>query len=114
MAFKVAFAEPAENDFDAIFAFLVESYLGFGESPGAAIEHALQRVQSIRADAGMIGRAPYHGTLHDDIARGLRHVTIGRAIFWFKVFEELEEVRVLGVFFGGQDHQRRMLVRLLQ
>ena len=27
---------------------------------------------------------------------------------------QLREIQVLAVFFGGQDHQRHMLVRLLQ
>ena len=44
---------------------------------------------------------------------GLRHVTIERAIYWFDVPEAERTVRVLAVFFGGQDDVRHMLERLL-
>ena len=37
-----------------------------------------------------------------------------RAIYWFDVDEGRRTVRVLAVFFGGQDHIRRMLIRLLE
>jgi plasmid stabilization system protein ParE len=51
--------------------------------------------------------------MHDDILPGLRHVTLGRAVIWFDVIEDKSNVRILAVFFGGQDHIRRMLARLL-
>lgn len=56
---------------------------------------------------------PHRGERHDDILPGLRHLAIDRAIYWFDVDEGREAVRVLAVFFGGQDHVRHMLVRLL-
>lgn len=113
MAFKVSFAADAERDFELIFDFLVESYLAFGESDEAAIEHAFERVQSSRKDAMSIAKAPFRGTLHNDLLPGLRHVTLNRAVFWFDVVEAAEGVRILAVFFGGQDHHRRMIARLL-
>jgi toxin ParE1/3/4 len=36
-----------------------------------------------------------------------------RATRWYDVDDEAQAVRVLGIFFGGQDHIRRMLIRLL-
>lgn len=113
MAFRVRFAADAERDFELIFGFLVDSYLSFGEAVETAIERAEERVQSIREDAESIAESPYRGTLHDDLLPGLRHVTLGRAIIWFDIVERSEEVRILAVFFGGQDHRRRMLARLL-
>ena len=53
------------------------------------------------------------GERHDDILPGLRHLTIGRAIYWFDVDEAGRTVRVLTVFFGRQDHVRHMMTRLL-
>jgi hypothetical protein len=44
----------------------------------------------------------------------LRHLTIDQAIYWFSVDEQTLTVRILAIFFGGQDHTRRMLARLLQ
>jgi len=41
-------------------------------------------------------------------------LTLDGAIYWFITDEVALQVRVLAMFFGGQDHQRHMLVRLLQ
>ena len=38
---------------------------------------------------------------------------IDRAVSWFDVDEALGKVRILAAFFGGQDHLRHMLFRLL-
>jgi toxin ParE1/3/4 len=40
-------------------------------------------------------------------------VTKQRAVFYFDVDDDQRLVRILAVFFGGQDHQRAMLRRLL-
>ena len=113
MAYRVSFAAEAERDFELIFEFLVDSYLGFGEAIQPAIKQAERRVQSIREEIEGLAAAPHRGTLHDDLLPGLRHVTLGRAVIWFDIVEESQELRILAVFFGGQDHQRRMLARLL-
>ncbi|BCH34099.1 plasmid stabilization protein [Mesorhizobium sp. L-8-10] len=114
MAHKVTFSVDAERDFELIFDFLFESRIEFGEAAGTAVERAEERVQSIRADIEALPRAPYGGTMHDDVLPGLRDVTLGRAVVWFDIVEDKGDVRVLAIFFGGQDHMRRMLVRLLR
>lgn len=113
MAYEVVFAADARRDFTLIFEFLADSYIGFGDAPETAIMRAETRVQSIRADITQLGQLPSRGTLHDEILPGLHHLTIGQAIVWFDIDEDLKLVRVLAVFFGGQDHIRRMLTRLL-
>lgn len=113
MTWRTEFAAEAELDFELIFDHFFGTYLDFGEKPADAFEKAAQRLEGIRAAAEGIAQAPYRGTLHDDIAPGLRHVTIDRAIFWFDLDEAAETVRILAVFFGGQDHVRRILARLL-
>ena len=45
---------------------------------------------------------------------GLRHLALDRAEYWFRPPAEQPEIQLLAVFLGGQNHQRRMLVRLLQ
>ena len=112
MTFRVEFSADAERDFEIIFEFLAESYIAFGEDIATALVHAENRVQGIREDAGSLARAPHRGTLHNEILPGLRHTTIGNAVFWFDVDEASQAVRILAVFFGSQDHQRRMLIRL--
>lgn len=57
--------------------------------------------------------APHRGERHEDILPGLRHLTINRAIYWFEVNPRDETVRILAVFFGGQDHVRHMLAKLI-
>ena len=114
MAFSLEFSVEAERDFGLIFDHLLRSYIDFGESPESALDHAGARVLEIRADAKRILTAPKRGERHDDILPGLRHLAIGRAIYWFDVDEANETVRVLAVFFGGQDHVRHMIARLLE
>ena len=113
MAYEVVFAADARRDFTLIFEFLVDSYIGFGDDTETAILRAETRVQSIRADITQLGQLPYRGTLHDEMLPGLRHLKIGQAIVWFDIDQDVKLVRVLAVFFGGQDHIRRMLTRLL-
>jgi toxin ParE1/3/4 len=43
----------------------------------------------------------------------VRYLTIDRAIYGFDVDKAARKVRILAIFFGGQDHVRHMLVRLL-
>ena len=114
MAFRLEFSSEAERDFGLIFDHLHRSYLGFGESLESALDHAASRIVEIRAAADRILAAPQRGERHDDILPGVRHLAIGRAIYWFDVDEPRETVRVLAVFFGGQDHVRRMMARLLE
>ena len=114
MAFHLEFSADAERDFGLIFDHLLRSYLDFGESPASALDHAGARVLEVRAAAERILTAPLRGERHDGILPGLRHLAIGRAIYWFDVDAPHETVRVLAVFFGGQDHVRHMLARLLE
>ena len=113
MAFRLEFSAAAERDFDLIFDHLFESYVSFGERTDTAVENAAARILEIRSAADRILIAPFRGERHDDILSGVRHLSLGRAIYWFKVDEHRETVRILGVFFGRQDNIRRMLARLL-
>ncbi len=114
MAYRLEFSAEAERDFGLIFDHLLDSYLGFGESLESAFAHAEARVLEIRAAANRIPAIPHRGQGHDDLLPGLRHAAIGRAIHWFDVDDEVRTVRVLAVFFGGQDHIRQMTTRLLR
>ena len=64
--------------------------------------------------AGSLATAPLRGESRDDLLPGLRHLALDRAVYCFRSRAEQRDIHVLAVFFGGQDHQRRMLVRLLQ
>jgi plasmid stabilization system protein ParE len=109
---RIEFAEDALRDLDLIFDHLAESYRGFGEAPDEASERAAARVRGILAAADRLALAPHRGAVHDALAPGIRHLTLDRAVCCFRV--DGNRVRVLAVFFGGQDHQRRMRLRLLR
>jgi plasmid stabilization system protein ParE len=110
---SVVFADAAEDDLTLIEAHLIEAYAGFGEGPVDAVRHARDRIDAIIATAERLAAAPFRGERHDDLLPGLRHLALDGAIYWFLTDAEARQVRVLAVFFGGQDHQRHMLVRLL-
>ena len=113
MTFRLRFAVEADRDFELIFDHLLHSDLEFGESLESALNPAEARIAEIRVAAERIPTAPHRGQRHDDILPGLRPLAIGRAVYWFDVDEPRETVRVLAVFFGGQDHIRHVMARLL-
>ncbi|PHR62210.1 MAG: plasmid stabilization protein [Robiginitomaculum sp.] len=107
--FEVLFSSEAERDFE----FLFESYLVFDQDEDMALQKAEEKTQTIRLDAEKLAQFPYRGTLHESILPGLRNISFGRAILWFDILEQDQQVRVLAIFFGGQDNQNKMLLRLL-
>ena len=113
MHFAVELSPQSERDLELIFDHLFESYLGFGESFQEAFDHAQRRLFEIRKASERLSWFPIRGTPRNDIRTGVRHLTIDKAIYWFDVDEAARKVRILAVFFGGQDHVRHMLIRLL-
>ncbi len=113
MRFAIEFTADAEHDFELILDHLLESYAGFGEGAEEALDHAARRVMEIRKAVDRLAIFPLRGTARDDILPGIRFLAIARAINWFDVDHTTRKVRILAVFFGGQDHIRHMLVRLL-
>lgn len=113
MTWGIEFAEAAERDLELILDHLIQSYQDFGDDPATAFERAVGRLAAIQTDAEGISLAPFQGTLRPDVMEGLRYVRHDRAVFWFVPDEGRQVVQVLAVFFGGQDHIRHMLVRLL-
>lgn len=111
--YRVERAAAAERDLDALFDFLVASYVQFGDTVERAFERAMARALRIKEELRQLGKIPHQGTLHPQLLHDLRSVTKDRAIFYFTVDDEARIVRVLAVFFGGQDHRLAMLRRLL-
>ena len=114
MSWRIEFAAQAEQDFALILDHLVESYVAFGETRAEAETRAAQRIDAILEDTYRIATAPHRGSRHDDLLPGLRQLTLGKATFWFIADETSGLIRILAVFFGAQDQQRRMLIRLLE
>ena len=110
----VVFAADAIDDLVLITDYLTQAYCGFGEPQAEAHSHARLRIEAIITAAERLATAPFRGESHDDLLPGLRHLALDRAVYWFRPPSEQQEIQVLAMFFGGQEHQRRMLVRLLQ
>jgi plasmid stabilization system protein ParE len=110
----VVFAVEAINGLVLITEYLTQAYSGFGEALVEAQHHALERIEAIITAAERLATAPFRGESHDDLLPGLRYLALDRAVTWFRARAEQRVVQVLAVFFGGQDHQRCMMVRLLQ
>lgn len=112
MAFRVVRTTQFEHDLDLIHDHLIESYVSLGDALSDAFDRAETRIEAIESDLETLAHAPYRGTLSPEIAPGLRHVTMNRAVFYFEVDEVHEIILVFAVFFGGQDHGQHILARL--
>lgn len=113
MGWTVEITPGALRDAQQIFAYLFRTHQDrFGHSTREANRLAVRRVQQIIEDAGRMANAPHIGTAHYDWRPGLRHLTLNRAIYWFILDEDHKRVRIVGLFFGGQDHFSQMIARL--
>lgn len=110
--YRLERAEQVGRDLQLIFRFLVRSHRQFGETFGDAKARAAAKVALIEAAMERLVAKPHQGTLLPKLGSDLRSVTKDRAVFYFVTDDEAHVVRVLAVFFGGQDHQREMLKRL--
>jgi toxin ParE1/3/4 len=110
----VVFAVEAINGLVLITEYLTQACSGFGEPLVEAQYHAQKRIEAIITAAERLATAPLRGESHDDLLPGLRHLALDLALTWFRARAEQLVVQVLAVFFGGQDHQRSMMVRQLQ
>lgn len=112
MDYRVLRSVACDHDLSLIFNHLFETYQNLGDAPDEAFERASARIRSIENDMEAIGRILCQGTLWPDLLPDLRWVTKNRATFYFQVDETAAVVRVLAVFFGGQDDRMKMLLRL--
>lgn len=114
MPWTIEYSDRAVADLARIFEHLRRSHLDFGFAPQEALAHADRRIADIRAQARTLVSAPFRGARHDELQPGLRHLTIGRAIYWFTPDPGRRCIRLAAIFFGGQDHVRHMRERLAQ
>ncbi len=113
MVYKVRRAAGITRDLDLIEDYLVQTYQGFGDDVEQAMVKALDRVKEAQAYIRTFAMHPHRGTEHPDVRTGLRTVTSNRFIYYFEIDEPSLEVTVLAIFFGGVDHQRQILDRLI-
>ena len=113
MLYRVERAAGVVGDLQLIFDHLTAAYLTFGEPLSEAQRHAAERIDSIQDAMLTLGRMPHQGTLRLELGPAVRSVTKARAVLYFEVDDDQLRVRILAVFFGGQDHTRHMLQRSL-
>jgi len=112
LVYKILRSPAIERDLDLVFDHLHRSYIALDDDVLEAFERANQRIDGIKIEMNALALAPHQRALDSDMSPGLRHVTKGRAIFYFFIDEATKSVHVLAVFFGGQDHHQHMLARL--
>jgi toxin ParE1/3/4 len=111
--FEVVRSEQCDRDLELILDHLFAAYCELGDAVPDAFNRSAQRLRGIEGEIDRLGDVPYQGTLASKIMGGLRHVTKSGAVFYFVVDEGERRVRVLGVFFGGQDHRAHILRRIV-
>ncbi len=114
MGYEVVRGDGVDQDLDLIFDFLIAAAEQFGVDERSAFELAERRLSDIERAMHTLGQAPHQGTLRPHLGHGIRNVTKSRAVFYFDLDEGRKILRILAVFFGGQDHDSRILLRLLQ
>ncbi len=112
MKYKVERAQEVRDDLDRIFDFLTASYVRFGDDLESAMDRAGARLARLEAVFDDLCNRPHRGTLHNELLAGLRSTTVDRAVIYFDIDESKRVVRVLAVYFGGQDHRRHIVGRL--
>ncbi|NLR97614.1 type II toxin-antitoxin system RelE/ParE family toxin [Rhizobium sp. P38BS-XIX] len=104
----------AVRDFDLIFDHLLAAYGALGETSEEAWERAAGRVRQLRSEVDRLVDTPYIGTLRPDIRPGIRFLRRDKAAIWFLPEEQRKTIVIAAIFFGGQDHIRHMLARMLE
>ena len=113
MVYKVFRAEEVTTDLDLIFDHLVETAEHFGEDPETAFLRAEKRIIKIQESLESLVKAPHQGTLRPHLGHSIRNVTKNKAIIYFEVDDDELVVRVLAIFYSGQNHDAHILLRLL-
>lgn len=102
-----------QHDLKAIEHFVTQSAQAKGEPFERARRMGAARIDTILSSARSLPKAPRQGTLRPDLGPNIRHVTKDRAVIYFELIETSRTLRILAIFYGGQDHDSRILARLL-
>lgn len=113
MVYEVRRSVACRLDLDRIVDHLVMAHMRLGEDADGALRRAASRIDAIEDAIDALGRAPHQGTLWPALMGDLRWVAKGGAVMYFIVDDEDRRMDVLAVFYGGEDHKRHMLDRIL-
>ncbi|UES59930.1 type II toxin-antitoxin system RelE/ParE family toxin (plasmid) [Roseibium aggregatum] len=107
------YSRAAERDFELIFDLLFVTFFDLGEDRAVAFERAAERIRSIRSAIDRLTETPFIGTLRPEIMPNLRFVRCDQAAVRLLADSSDNKIFVAAIFFGAQDHIRKMLIRLL-
>ncbi len=100
------------RDFARIRKHLIRSYREFGDPKAIATERANVRIGQAFDYMLTFATHPHRGTVHPEIRGRVRHVTAHQFVYYFVVDDDLAEVKILAVFFGGEDHLEQIAEHL--
>lgn len=107
------YSKEAKRDFELIFDHLFSSYVELGDPVEDAVERAAGRLAKLRIGIGKLVDTPYIGTLRPDIHPEIRFLRRDNAAVWFLPIEDRRRIEIIAIFYGAQNHVRRMLARML-
>ena len=100
MPHRVVFAPEASDQLEALFLYIAED-----SSPAIAKRYT----DAIVATCEGLAWFPLRGVAREDIRPGLRLTHHkGRNVIAYAVDEGTQTVAIIGVFYGGQDHERAL------
>jgi plasmid stabilization system protein ParE len=102
MSYRVVFAPEAGDQLEALFTGIAER-----ASPAVARRYA----DAVIATCEGLALFPLRGVAREDIRPGLRLTHHkGRTVIAYAVDEVEQTVSIVGVFYGGQDHEGALTV----
>ena len=110
---SLEYSADAVRDFELIFDHLYEAYVEFGDLPDEAVERAAERIRKLRMEIDRLVDTPYIGTLRPDVHPGVRFLRREKAAISFLPVENSRTTVVAAIFYGAQDHIRKMLAHML-
>lgn len=100
MPHRVVFAPEASDQLEALFLYIAEH---------SSLAIAKGYTDAIVATCEGLALFPRRGVAREDIRPGLRLTHHkGRTVIAYAVDEGAHTVAIIGVFYGGQDHERAL------
>ena len=103
MGYRVGFAPEASDQLEALFLYIAER-----SSPAIADRYT----SAVIATCESLALFPLRGVAREDIRPGLRLTHHkGRTVIAYSVDEDAQTVSIIGVFYGGQNHESTLAAR---
>lgn len=97
MAYGIRFTPESTDQLLAIYR-----HIATAASPAIAARYT----DAIITDCDNLQTFPHRGTRRDDVRPGIRITNYKkRAVIAFEVNDDLRQVSIIGIYYGGQDYQ---------